>query len=222
MDYTVDGPRAYHRHMLSAIASFTVASLLLVLLPGPDSLVVMRGLARDGRAGGIRTSLGVLAGLTVWVIAAVLGLSAILQMSEIGFQVLKIVGGCYLVILGAQTLWSMWQMRAGVPGPANPAVQAGGRRVGFFTGFLTDILNPKIGIMFIALLPGFVPDGYSATWTTLGFGLIYLALTFVYFAALVLAAGKIGTWMQTPRIRRGIDLVAGFALVGFGIRLATE
>lgn len=209
--------------MLSAIASFTFASLLLVLLPGPDSLVVMRGLARDGRTGGIRTSLGVLAGLTVWIIAAVLGLSAILQMSEIGFQVLKIVGGCYLVILGGQTLWSMWQMRASAPGAGDPVAQSvGGRRAGFFTGFLTDILNPKIGIMFITLLPGFVPDGYSVTWTTLGFGLIYLALTFIYFAALVLAAGRIGAWMQTPRIRRGIDLVAGFALVGFGIKLATE
>ncbi|ALG84376.1 LysE family translocator [Gordonia phthalatica] len=209
--------------MLTAIASFTFASLLLVLLPGPDSLVVMRGLARDGRSGGIRTSLGVLAGLTVWIIAAVLGLSAILQMSEIGYEILKIVGGCYLVILGAQTLWSMWRMRSASPTGGTVAMSApGGRRAGFFTGFLTDILNPKIGIMFITLLPGFVPAGYSAAWTTLGFGLIYLALTFVYFAALVLAAEKIGKWMQTPRIRRGIDLVAGFALVGFGIRLATE
>ena len=209
--------------MLSAIASFTFASLLLVLLPGPDSLVVMRGLARDGRTGGIRTSLGVLAGLAVWIVAAVLGLSAILQMSEIGYEILKIVGGCYLVILGAQTLWSMWQMRSASPTSGAAAMSVpGGRRAGFFTGFLTDILNPKIGIMFITLLPGFVPDGYSAAWTTLGFGLIYLALTFVYFAALVLAAEKIGAWMQTPRIRRGIDLVAGFALVGFGIRLATE
>lgn len=211
--------------MLTAIASFTVASVLLVLLPGPDSLVVMRGLARDGRAGGIRTSLGVLTGLTVWIVAAVLGLSAILQMSEIGYEILKIVGGCYLVILGVQTLWSMWRMRsaaADAGADAAAVVPPIGRRAGFFTGFLTDILNPKIGIMFITLLPGFVPDGYSAAWTTLGFGLIYLALTLVYFAALVLAAEKIGKWMQTPRIRLGIDLVAGFALVGFGLRLATE
>ncbi|EGD53434.1 LysE family translocator [Gordonia neofelifaecis] len=207
--------------MLSSLASFTFASALLVLLPGPDSLVVMRGLTRDGRAGGIRTALGVVCGLLVWIVAAVLGLSAVLQMSEIGYEVLKIVGGCYLVILGVQTLRSIRSLKSpDADGPAAPMPRS--RRAGFLTGFTTDILNPKIGIMFITLLPGFVPDGYPVGWTTLAFGLVYLVLTCVYFAALILAAEKIGAWMQAPRIRRRIDLIAGLALVGFGLRLATE
>lgn len=204
--------------MLSSLASFTLASTLLVLLPGPDSLVVMRGLARGGRAGGVRTSLGVMTGLLVWVLAAVLGLSAILQMSEIGYEVLKIVGGCYLVVLGVQTLRSIRSLRGGPSVDEAPS----SRRAGFLTGFTTDILNPKIGIMFITLLPGFVPDGAPVAWTTLGFGLVYLALTGVYFAVLIVAADRIGAWMRAPRIRRRIDLVAGLALVGFGLRLATE
>ncbi|GAC80054.1 putative amino acid efflux protein [Gordonia malaquae NBRC 108250] len=203
--------------MLASLASFTVAAVLLVILPGPDSLVVIRGLTRDGRAGGVRTSFGVVCGLLVWVIAAVLGLSALLQASEIGFEILKIVGGVYLVWMGVQTLRSM---RA-LPAQPEPA-PADGRAGGFLAGFLTDILNPKIGILFITLLPGFVPDGYSAAWTTFGLGMLYVALTCVYFAALVLAAGRIANWMQTPRIRRRIDAVAGVALIGFGVRLATE
>ncbi|GEE02231.1 lysine transporter LysE [Gordonia spumicola] len=201
--------------MLASLASFTLAATLLVLLPGPDSLVVIRGLTRGGRAGGVRTALGVVCGLMVWVVAAVLGLSALLQASEVGFEVLKIVGGVYLVWMGVQTLRSMRAM------PTVP-IETTGRPGGFVAGFLTDILNPKIGILFITLLPGFVPDGYSAAWTTFGLGMVYVALTCAYFAALVLAAGRIANWMQTPRIRRRIDGVAGVALIGFGVRLATE
>ncbi|MGB3303382.1 LysE family translocator [Gordonia sp. (in: high G+C Gram-positive bacteria)] len=208
--------------MLSSVASFTVASALLVLLPGPDSLVVMRGIAKGGKAGGIRTSLGVLCGLLVWIVAAALGLSAILQMSEIGYEILKVVGACYLVLLGVQTLRSIRKIRNDATDEATNADTGATRPAGFLTGFLTDILNPKIGVMFITLLPGFVPSGYSATWTTLAFGVIFLALTAIYFAALVLAANQISTWMAAPRIRRRIDLVTGSVLIGFGIRLATE
>ncbi|GAB18708.1 hypothetical protein GOEFS_062_00170 [Gordonia effusa NBRC 100432] len=205
--------------MLVEVASFLVAAVLLVLLPGPDSLVVIRGLSSGGRAGGIRTSAGVLCGLLVWIVAAVLGLSALLQASEVGFEVLKIVGGCYLVWMGFQSLRAM---RRAATDLESPAPSASRWSSGFFAGFLTDILNPKIGILFITLLPGFVPDGYPVALTTFALGLVYLLLTAAYFVALVVAAGKISTWMATPRIRRRIDGIAGLALVGFGLRLATE
>ena len=88
--------------MLVALVSFTLASILIVLLPGPDSLVVVRGLVRGGRRGGASTAAGVLCGLVVWVAAATLGLSALLQASEVGYDVLRVVGACYLVLLGIQ------------------------------------------------------------------------------------------------------------------------
>ncbi|WP_278262435.1 LysE family translocator [Nocardia sp. AG03] len=163
--------------MFAAVLSFTLASVVLVLLPGPDTLVVVRGLVRGGRAAGIRTAAGVLCGLAVWVGAAVLGLSALLRASEIGYDVLKLVGACYLV----------W-----------------------------------IGVLFVSFLPGFVPDGYSPVWTTLGLGALYIALTALYCAALVVAAGSISSWMRTTRIRRRIDAITGTVLIGFGVRLATE
>ena len=206
--------------MSSALASFiafVAGAVVLVLLPGPDTLVVMRSVLRGGRHGGIRASAGVLCGLMVWIAVSVLGLSAMLHASHIGYEILRIVGACYLIWIGLQSVRSLLRE---IPASTDNTRFTGSG--GFVAGFLTDVLNPKIGVLFIGFLPGFVPDGYPVTTTTLALGAIYLALTAVYFALLVAAAGKIQTWMQTPRIRRRLDAIAGVTLIGFGIRLATE
>lgn len=206
--------------MLVNFVSFTVAAVLLVVLPGPDTLVVVRGLVRGGARGGVLTSVGVLCGLAVWVFAAALGLSALLQTSEIGYEVLKIVGGCYLVWMGVQSLRSLRRTAAelAAPDPGRPAFA----RPAFASGFLTDILNPKVGVFFISFLPGFIPEGYPVGWMTLEFGAIYIALTALYCAGLIAASGAITGWMQAPRIRKRLDTLTGLVLVGFGVRLATE
>jgi threonine/homoserine/homoserine lactone efflux protein len=210
--------------VLVAFVSFTLASVLIVLLPGPDSLVVVRGLVRGGRSGGARTAAGVLCGLTVWIGATALGLSALLRASEVGYELLKIAGACYLVWIGARSLLSVRRTQAEVAleddGPMAPARTLGGS--GFAAGFLTDLLNPKVGVFFVSFLPGFVPDGYSVGWTTLGFGILFTVLTAIYFLGLVAVSGTVATWMRVPRIRRRLDALTGLVLVAFGIRLATE
>jgi threonine/homoserine/homoserine lactone efflux protein len=203
--------------VLVALLSFTVASVLIVLLPGPDSLVVVRGLVRGGRRGGVRTAAGVLCGLLVWVTATALGVSALLRASEIGYDVLKVVGACYLVWLGVRSLLAVRRTNETAPVEAIAVT-----RSGFRAGFLTDILNPKVGVFFVSFLPGFVPSGQSVGWITLGFGLWYAVLTAVYFAALVAISTTVATWMGTARIRRRLDALTGLVLVGFGLRLATE
>ncbi|MGW5316939.1 LysE family translocator [Nocardia thailandica] len=208
--------------MLGAVLSFTLAATVLVVLPGPDTLVVVRALVRGGRAAGIRTALGVLCGLAVWVLAAVLGLSALLRASEIGYEALKILGACYLVWIGAQSLRALRRPAERAVPDATTAAAPLDRMGNFGAGLLTDILNPKIGVLFVSFLPGFVPAGYSPAWTTLGFGLLYIALNALYCGALVAASGSLSAWMRTARIRRRLDALTGVVLVGFGIRLATE
>ncbi|HET7065993.1 MAG TPA: LysE family translocator [Nocardioides sp.] len=210
--------------MLVALVSFTFASVLIVLLPGPDSLVVVRGLVRGGRRGGASTAAGVLAGLAVWVAATTLGLSALLRASETGYEALKIAGAGYLLWIGARSLLavrrSAGQVAAEGDGPMAPAPLLGGS--GFGAGFLTDILNPKVGVFFISFLPGFVPAGHSVGWTTLGFGIWYTVLSALYFIGLIAVSGTIATWMAQARVRRRLDALTGLVLVGFGLRLATE
>jgi len=211
--------------VLVALASFTLASVLIVLLPGPDSLVVVRGLVRGGRRGGAATAAGVLCGLVVWVTATALGLSALLQASEIGYDVLKVAGACYLTWIGVRSLLTVRRRADDVvtagDGPMAPAPLLGGS--GFFAGFLTDLLNPKVGVFFVSFLPGFVPDsGWSVGWTTLALGAWYTVLTALYFVGLIALSGTVAGWMRSPGIRRRLDTLTGLVLVGFGVRLATE
>jgi threonine/homoserine/homoserine lactone efflux protein len=210
--------------VLVAFVSFTVASVLIVLLPGPDSLVVVRGLVRGGRRGGATTAAGVLCGLVVWVAATALGLSALLQASEVGYEVLKVVGACYLVWIGTRSLLSVRRPVAEVAiegdGPMGPGRLLGGS--GFSAGFLTDLLNPKVGVFFVSFLPGFVPQGFPVGWTTLALGTWYAVLTLLYFLGLIALSGTVSGWMRSPRVRRRLDAVTGVVIVAFGLRLAAE
>jgi threonine/homoserine/homoserine lactone efflux protein len=208
--------------VLVALGSFLVAATLIVLLPGPDSLVVLRGLVRGGRAGGLRTAAGVLCGLAVWAAAAALGLSSLLRTSEVGYDILRVLGAAYLLWLGVQSLRSVRQ----APAADNAATESGPRpavgRSGFAAGLLTDVLNPKVGVFFVSFLPGFVPHGYAVGPTTLVLGGIYLVLTAAYFTALIAVSGTVTRWMATARVRRRLETVTGVVLIGFGVRLASE
>ena len=202
--------------MLLTLLAFVGAATLIVLLPGPDTLVVVRSILRGGRRQGTLTALGNLCGLTMWVVAAALGLAAVLEASEVGYAVLRIVGACYLVFLGVQA----WRTRGHVEQPA-----VGGRGLlgtGFRAGVLTNLLNPKVGVFFVTFLPGFVPEGSSVLLVTLLFGAIFIALTAAYWVLLLGLAGRVTGWMGTPRIRRRLDTATAAVLVGFGVRLATE
>ena len=90
-------------------------------------------------------------------------------------------------------------------------------------GFLTDLLNPKVGVFFVSFLPAFVPNSaWSVGLTTFALGAWFTVLTAVYFVGLIALSGTVATWMRSPRIRRRLDTLTGLVLVGFGVRLATE
>lgn len=206
--------------MLTALLTFAVPCLVVVLLPGPDTLVVLRALVRGGVRGGITTALGVLCGVFVWVAAAVLGLSALLHASEVAYDVLKLVGAAYLLWIGVQSLRAMRRGIAAEPDGTGRRLRLTGS--GFTSGFLTDVLNPKVGVTFVTFMPGFIPDGAPVAATSLALGLMFIAFTAVYFAVLIALSGTIAQWMGTPRIRRRLDGATGLVLIGFGVRLATE
>jgi len=202
--------------MLISLATFSLAATLVVLLPGPDTLVVVRNLVRGGRRVAARTVLGVLSGLTVWVIVAVLGISAVLRASQDAYDALRIVGAAYLIYLGVRSL----RAHTGATTATTPSRRLLGS--GYGAGLCTDLLNPKVGVFFVTFLPGFVPHGYSVAWTSLLFGAIFIALTAAYFTALLIASGPVTRWMASSRARRRIDRCTGLVLIGFGVRLALE
>jgi threonine/homoserine/homoserine lactone efflux protein len=200
--------------MLLSLTTFTVAATLIVLLPGPDTLVVVRNLVRGGRGTAVRTVLGVLTGLLCWVVAAALGLSAVLRASHDAYLALRVVGAAYLIWLGITSL----RARGAVGRPDRRSLL--GR--GFSAGLATDLLNPKVGVFFVTFLPGFVPAGYPIGLLSLALGGIFLLLTALYFAVLIAAAAQVSGWLSTGSIRRRLDRAAGLVLVGFGLRLVLE
>ena len=203
--------------MVLSLAAFTLAAVLIVLLPGPDTLVVLRNLLRGGRGAAIRTVLGVLTGLAVWVVTAALGLSAVLRASHDAYLALRIAGAAYLIWLGVQSLRS----RGAVADEA-PTRRRGLIGTGYPAGLATDLLNPKVGVFFVTFLPSFVPRGYPVGWVTLLLGGVYVGLTALYFAVLIAVSRPVTRWLSTRHIRRRMDRLTGLVLLGFGLRLSLE
>jgi threonine/homoserine/homoserine lactone efflux protein len=202
--------------MLLAVASFAAAAVLIILLPGPDTMVVVRSIVRGGRARGVATAAGILVGLTVWVAAAALGLSALLRASEVGYDALRFLGAAYLVWLGVQT----WRTRGAVDG--QQPVRRGIGGTGFGAGLVTNLLNPKVGVFFVTFLPAFVPAGAPVGLTSLLFGAVFITLTVGYFVLLLAVATRVTRWMTASRVRRKLDVATGAVLVGFGVKLAFD
>jgi threonine/homoserine/homoserine lactone efflux protein len=204
--------------MMLALATFCVAAVVVILFPGPDTMVVLRSILRGGRARGWATAAGIMSGLTVWIGVTALGLAALLRASEVAYDVLRIAGACYLTWLGIQSLRAV---RRGVL-PETGERRRGIVGTGYGAGLVTNLLNPKVGVFFVTFLPGFVPSGYPVGLTSLLFGAVFLVLTLGYFVVLLALAARLVSWMTTPRIRRRLDAITGVVLVGFGVRLAAE
>jgi threonine/homoserine/homoserine lactone efflux protein len=205
--------------VLVSVVTFTLAAILLVLLPGPDTLVVMRNLMTGGRRLGVRASLGALTGLATWVVAAALGLSALLTASHDAYLALRIAGAAYLGWMGITTLRAR-------PHGAREAAEPRRRRsligTGYTAGLLTDLLNPKVGVFFMTFLPGFIPQGVSVAWMSLLLGAIFVLIAGLYYVALVALAGPMARWLADGPVRRWVDRLTGVILIAFGVRLAVE
>jgi threonine/homoserine/homoserine lactone efflux protein len=228
--------------MTPALLAFALASTLLILAPGPDSLLVMRNTLRGGRRAGWVTASGTLSGLLVWAVAAALGLSELLRVSRAGYDVVRFAGAAYLIWLGASSLGlrpgrfrrgsaSHGADERGEPGgrprPAadqagqlSPPGRAGWGRV-YLNGLLSNLFNPKIGVFFIAFLPGFIPAGMPVAQFSLALGLWFIAETGAWLAILAWLIARGAGWLRRSTVQRWLERVTGIALIGFGLRLAT-
>ena len=195
---------------------FLALSMLLIVIPGPDTAVVTKNALLGGHRSGLYAALGVSLGLTIWTLGAALGLAALLDASEVAFFALKIAGAVYLVWIGVQLLRTRGSL-AGLPG---------GRRVGrvkaLRQGLLSDLGNPKIAVFFTSFLPQFIHGSGGAFAALLTLGAIFVVLTLTWLAGYALLVGQASSFLVRPRVRAVLDRVTGVVLIGFGIRLAFE
>jgi threonine/homoserine/homoserine lactone efflux protein len=212
--------------MTAALPAFALASTLLILAPGPDSLLVLRNTLRHGRRAGWVTATGTMSGLLAWAVAAAFGLSALLQVSHLAYDAVRLAGACYLLWLGVSSLWPARRPHAGpAGGPTGPdraAPGASGWRRVYLNGLLSNLLNPKIGVFFIAFLPGFIPAGAPAPLFPLALGLWFIAETGAWLVTLAWMAARGARWLRRSTVQRWLERVTGVALIGFGLRLAAQ
>ena len=203
--------------MAVALLTFLAAAALIIVAPGPDTLLVTRNVFRRGRRGGLVTAAGTVTGLALWSVAAALGLSALLAASEVGYNVARVAGGLYLIWLGVQTLRS----HGTAPATATEAAPLPMHRA-YLSGVLSNLLNPKIGVFFITFLPGFVPLGAPVGTTAALLGALFVVETALWLLVLVWLVGNGTGWLSRPGVRRWLDRVTGVVLIGFGIRVVAE
>jgi threonine/homoserine/homoserine lactone efflux protein len=204
-------------HLLSNpnFGFFLLAALVLAFTPGPGILYVMARTISGGTPDGIASTLGTAVGGLVHVIVATAGLSALLAASARGFQIVKFVGAAYLVFLGLRSIISARRL------PAIPAVASHGTRQAFLEGILTEALNVKTALFFLAFIPQFIDHALPMAPQFALLGLVCVILnTGVDGLAVLLAARLSGYFRSSPRPAQAMAYGSGSVLLGLGVYLA--
>ena len=207
----------------SLLVPFLLVVALLTVTPGPDMVLVLRNGAGGGTSAAWRTGLGCCTGIGVHASAAVLGLSAVLAASAAAFTVIKLAGAVYLVWLGVSALLSSFRRGANSPPDSLPSAPPASRPGGFYRqGLLTNLLNPKIALLFLTLLPQFVAAGEPRVATTAELAVVFLLIAVLWWRLFSLAVGGLGALLSRRRVRTVLDRVSGTVLIGLGVRVALE
>lgn len=199
------------------LAPFLAISVLLILIPGPDTAVVTKNALLGSRLG-VASAVGVSIGLVIWTTAAAFGVATLLKASDVAFNALKIAGAVYLVWIGVQMLRARNTLGAPSGSPAGRGHSVRALR----QGLLSDLGNPKIAVFFTSFLPQFVHGNGSAFGPLLVLGGIFAALTLAWLAAYGIVVGRASAFIRRPRVRKSLDRFTGVVLIGFGVRLAFE
>ena len=198
---------------------FSLAALILVLTPGPNMIYVVSRSICQGRRAGVISLFGVMAGFLVHVFAAAAGLSALFLAVPYAYEALKWAGAAYL-------LWLAWQaVRPGARSPFAPQALPDDAPARLFAmGFLTNVLNPKVAVFFVSLLPQFVsPERGSVFVQSLVLGATQAAISFAVNLAFVLTAAGIAAWFACNPLWLAVQRwVMGGMLAALAVRLALE
>ncbi len=199
-----------------SLLAFAGLCLVLALTPGPDTFLVLRysmGRARDGISAAAGTAIGSL----VWAALVGFGLAALLEQSAEVFRIVKIAGGLYLLYLGVSAfIASRRQARrraeeiAELPAPRRRSSSS------LLAGMLSTMLNPKVGLFFIAVVPQFV-SAHASFGETLLLGAIDGLIGMLYLIAVALLASRMIAWLRRPRVTRVLERVSAGILAALGI-----
>ncbi|MEU3355911.1 LysE family translocator [Streptomyces sp. NPDC037389] len=204
----------------AALWSFALVVGLLTITPGLDTALILRTAARGEHRRAWGVVLGIQTGTLCWGALTSAGVTALLAASRLAYETLRWAGAAYLLWMGARMLWEARGRSAAMaderPEPAAP----GGFAVGWRQGLVTNLLNPKMGVFYVAVLPQFIPASAPHFLMGLALASVHVVLALVWSFVLVGFARVLRDWLRRPAARRVMDRVTGTAIVGFGVKLA--
>jgi threonine/homoserine/homoserine lactone efflux protein len=205
---------------LQTVMSFTLVAALLVMSPGPNGVLIAKTVPTSGRSAGFANVAGFVAAFYVHGALAILGISLILVQSAQAFFIVKILGAAYLCWIGFKALRDAW-IGFDAAKKIAPAKQRRTLSKAFVEGFLTNALNPKVSMFYLAAFPQFMTIGDDATQSAFFPVFIHSMLNLVWFSSMVLLFAQISKAARGQIFQRWLKGVTGLVFVGFGLKLAT-
>ncbi|MDN3609817.1 LysE family translocator [Vibrio ostreicida] len=201
--------------------AFVIAITILTLTPGLDTALVIRNASRGGRVDGFATSFGICLGLFVHAALSAIGISAILAQSAEWFNLIKMVGAGYLIWLGISTLKKAWKAKAMVSGSEirQPDIEI---TRSLREGFLSNILNPKTAVFYLAFLPQFIDPKGSALLQSGAMASIHFIIAMIWQCGLAQTLVATKRLLNSPTFMRRMEVTTGLVLIGLGTKLLLE
>ncbi|MEV0896429.1 LysE family translocator [Actinoplanes sp. NPDC049802] len=190
----------------------------MTITPGLDTALVLRAAVTMGRGPAFATALGIGAGALAWGAAAAVGASALLAASSVGYTILRVAGAAYMIFLGVRMIVAAVRRGARV----EEAAAARGVPTLWSTfgrGFLTNLLNPKVGAFYLAVIPQFVPVGADPLAMGVLLALVHDLEGLLWFTVIIMGAQAARGFLARRVVRRTVDAGTGAVLLGFGVRL---
>jgi threonine/homoserine/homoserine lactone efflux protein len=214
--------------MLRAFLTFLPVAALLSITPGPATALVVHSAIRGGRRQALFSTAGNSVGILGWALCAAAGVATIVARSAEAFTVLKLVGGAFLIVLGARSLLAdRRRRRAGLIDDAQAEAEAltsrgrlsDGRAMR--EGLLTSVANPKLAVFFVALFPQFLSPHAAVLPAALAMGATVVTLDVAWLGTLAWTVERAGLLLR-PRLRRALERISGSVMIGLGVRIAAE
>ncbi len=202
---------------LASLAAFAGLCLVLSVTPGPDTFLVLR-IALNRPSAGIAAAAGSAGAAIVWAALVGIGLAALLEQSAELFRWLKIAGGLYLLYLGVSSfIKSRKAAKAGVAGAGSETPLPYSRLAALGAGALSTLLNPKVGLFYLAVVPQFIPHGGDTMGTSLILGIVVAVIAFAYLSMIAVVAFRAMRWLKRPKVSTAVERVSSGVIAGLGV-----
>ncbi|KMY53010.1 membrane protein [Bacillus sp. FJAT-27231] len=206
---------------MGSLLTYISIAAMMVIIPGADTMLLVKNTLRYGKKAGHYTVLGMAAGLSFWTLIAILGLSVVIAKSVILFNTIKYLGAAYLIYLGiksffAKSAFSLKEIQA----QANAPMEFSNRhnKESFMQALLSNVLNPKTVLVYITIMPQFINLKENVNQQLIVLALILTLLAVLWFLFLVSLIDYAKKWLNNSRFQKAFQKSTGLLLVGFGIK----